>query len=711
MYGANNLSIGISLILRDQFSGRMANARKELDLTTAAGKRAEKQSVESQRNMNAAGAIAGITALGTMREWVKVGANFDKQMTYTYSIVDGLDKKGSQTLDRLKAKAMDVGKDTMFSSTEVAGAMTTMAQAGQDYDQVLGNINSTAVLAAATMSGIEQSASAMNDIMIGFNIDSTEKNSMKVADIITRTINDSNIALDSYAETMKYVIPTARTLGVTLEEVSAITSVLGNSGLKGSMAGTGTENMIRLLAIAAGKEEGTKEYGALARIGLSPKDLTDAQGNLRPIQEIMELLGRGMMDLPNVERTKVITDLLNIRGGRPGQLLTFAEGLANFGKALKGINESGGTAQKTANDVMGTLWGGMERFDSTWETFKIAFTDAIMPVLIPALQVVTALLQGIVSIMNTPPGKLITILGSGFLLIRTGAMIYRTILLSLQLLHLKTGATAVSSTGRAAAGYNMLTNTINRTTTALQRLNMAQQVSGMGRATYSQGRKQWTANNWGISKEKAVMQRYYQRYGMAGKLSQLGGVLGKASPYAAIGGLALTAGAGAMEEGSGGQKAMELGASALSGAGTGAMLGSVIPGVGTAVGAVVGGVGSIMWTLYDQTQREKEKLKAAEAEAKSMEGKSISFEAHDWAKRAKAILTMRSRAYAFAGNYEHNPENTRAYQEHYTAGPDLFGKGNKVENKNNITVNIDGAKAFNKMIDQNNYTANVQFEF
>ena len=709
MYGANNLSIGISLILRDQFSGRMANARKELDLTTAAGKRAEKQSVESQRNMNAAGAVAGVTALASMREWVKVGANFDKQMTYTYSIVD---KKSGETLRGLKDKAMAVGQETMFSSTEVAGAMTTMAQAGQDYDQILGNIKSTAILAAATMSGIEQSSSAMNDIMIGFDIGATEKNSMKVADIITRTINDSNIALDSYAETMKYVIPTARTLGVTLEEVSAITSVLGNAGLKGSMAGTGTENMIRLLAIAAGKEEGTKEYGALARMGLSPKDLTDAQGNLRPIQEIMQLLGQGMMNLPNVERTKVITDLLNIRGGRPGQLLTFAEGLVNFGKALKGINESGGTAQRTANDVIVTLSGGMERISSAWETFEIAFTEAIEPVLVPALEILTALLKGIVGIMNTPAGKLITVLVSGFLLIRTGAMIYRTILLSLQLLHLRTGATAVSGTGRAAAGYNMLTNSINQTTTAVQRLNMAQQVSGMGRATYSQGRKQWTANNWGIGRDTAVMQRYYQRYGMAGKLSQLGGVLGKASPYAAIGGLALTAGAGMMKEGSGGQKAMELGGSALSGAGTGAMLGSMImPGVGTAVGAVVGGVGSIMWTLYDQTQREKEKLKAAEAEAKSMEGKSVSFEAHDWAKRAKAILTMRSQAYAFAGNYERNPENMRAYQEHYTDGSSLFGKGQKIENKNNITVNIDGAKAFNKMIDQNNYTANVQFSF
>ena len=141
------------------------------------------------------------------------------------------------------------------------------------------------------------------------------------------------------------------------------------------------------------------------------------------------------------------------------------------------------------------------------------------------------------------------------------------------------------------------------------------------------------------------------------------------------------------------------------------MLGSVIPGVGTAVGAVVGGIGSVMWTLYDQTQREKEKIKAAEAEAKSMEGKSVSFEAHDWAKRAKAILTMRSQAYAFAGNYAPNQENRQTYQEHYTDGPGLFGRTNKVENKNNITVNIDGAKAFNKIIDQNNYTANVQFGF
>lgn len=725
MYGNNNLSIGISLILRDQFSGKMEKARRELDLTTAAGQKAERASLQAQRNMLAAGTVAGITALGVAREWVKVGANFDKQMTYAYSITDKTSGAGIQTLDRLKKKAMEVGKDTMFSSTQVAGAMTTMAQAGQSYDQMMNNINATAVLAAASMSDIEQSSSAMNDIMIGFDIEATEKNSMRVADIITRTINDSNIRLDSYAETMKYVIPTAKTLGVTLEEVSAITSVLGNAGLKGSMAGTGTENMIRLLAIAAGKEEGTKEYSALASMGLGPKDLTDARGNLKPIQEILQMLGKGLSGLPNVQRTKIITDLLNIRGGRPGQLLTFAKGLENFGEALNNINNSGGIAQQTADDVMGTLWGNMERLESTWETFKISFTEAIEPVLVPALTLITQLLDAVVGFINKPYGKVIAVAAGVLITLRTGIMAYRTILLTLRLAQNQFGAAAVSSTMRGAQGYNRLTNTINQTTIATERLARATMIKnrvmagegvGMGRATWNANRKQWTSNNWGVGRDKATIQRMESRYGRsmrAGRIMNRFGGVGGLSTIGMIGGMGLSAAADQFDEGSAANRGLDLAGSALSGAGTGAMIGSVIPGVGTAVGALVGGVGSVLWTLYNQVEAEKERVKSASDEAKSQEGQYVAIEAHQWAKQAKAILEQRSRAYAYMGNYEQTPEGLAAHQQHYA--PDYLGmnKNNNQNTKvqNRITINLDGTQAFNKVIEDSNYNTNVNYSF
>lgn len=704
MYGATNLSIGISLILRDEFSNRMSQARSELDLTTAAGQRAERASIQSQRNMSAAGAIAGVAAVATMKQWVDVGANFDKQMTYTYSIMED---KGNKTLVNLKQRAIEVGQDTMFSTTQVAEAMTSMAQAGQGAEQVFNNINSTAVLAAASMTDINDAASLMNSVMIGFNIEATEKNSMRVADVITQSINQADIKLKDFQESIKYIIPTATSLNVSMEEVAAMISTVGNAGIKGSMAGTNVENMLRYLAKATGASGKSKQIDALAKMGMTPQDLLTATGHLKSMPELIQLIGTRLQKMEGTSGFNAMMDIFGVRGGRASNLL--AKNMAGYDKFLGQVNNSGGTAQRVANDVMGTLWGGMERLESTWESFKISFTEAIMPLLIPALQGVTMVLQGIVNIMSKPIGKFITIAAAGFIVLRTGLLIYRTIMLSLLLVNRQLGPSIVGSTSAGVAGMNSLTAATQRATAAATSLRMA---GGMGPGGIqgmrknSAGQMIWAQSGPGGKAGQFVSGAAAKAYGKA----RVSNAIGKGMLPAMVGGMALSAIGSNYEEGSMANSGLNLAGSALSGASTGAMLGSVIPGVGTAVGALVGGIGATLWTLYDQVEAEKERAKAAEQEAKDMVGKSVKIEAGEWGKRAAAILEMRSRAYAFTGSYTHNEQGNKAFQEHYA--PDYMGKNKQIPKvQNRIIINMDGTKTYEKLIDDANYNTNVQFNW
>lgn len=704
MYGSSNLSIGISLILRDEFSNRMSQARSELDLTTAAGQRAEKASLQSQRNMSAAGALAGVAAIGAMKQWVDVGANFDKQMTYTYSIMED---KGGRTLDNLKERAMRVGQDTMFSTTQVSEAMTSMAQAGQSGEQVYKNIQATAVLAAASMSDIQDAASGMNDIMIGFNIPASEQNAMHVADVITQSINQSNIKLKDFQESMKYIIPTATSLNVSMEEVAAMISTVGNAGIRGSMAGTNVENMLRYLSKATGSQGKGKQGEALAMLGLSPEHLMSANGQLKSMPELIQLIGTRLQRMEGTSGFNAMMDVFGVRGGRAANLL--AKNMAGYDKFLGQVNNSGGTAQRVADDVMGTLWGGMERLESTWETFKISFTDAIMPVLIPGLKMITQILQGVVNFMKLPMGKFVTIAAAGFIVLRTGMLIYRTIALSLMLVHRQLGTSIISATGSGVAGMNALTTATQRATAAAVSLRMA---GGMGPGGIqgmrknSAGQMIWAQSGPGGKAGQFVSGAASKAYGKA----RIGNMIGKGMMPAMLGGMALSAVGSNYEEGSVENKGFNLAGSALTGASTGAMLGSVIPGVGTAVGAVVGGVGSIMWTLYDQLQAENQKIKDEEQQTKEMAGKSVSFQSNEWGKRAAAILEMRSKAYAFTGNYTHSKEGNQAFQEHYA--PDYMGRNKQAPKvQNRIVINMDGTKAFERLIDDADYNTNVTFDW
>lgn len=723
----SNLAIGISLILRDQFSGRANAASQSL---TNLQQRSQRAQMEAARNANAIGAGVGVAALAGMREWVKVGADFGKQMTYMYSISE---KKQGFTIDRMKNKAMEVGANTMFSTTEVAKSMVTMAQAGQNVEQIYKNINSVAILAAATMSDIHSSASTMNDIMIGFNIPATEQNSMRVADIITKSINDSNIQLADFGESMKYIIPTATSLGISLEEVAAMISTIGNAGIKGSMAGTNLENTMRYLAKATGAEGGSKQAEALSMLGLAPSDLMASNGQLKSMAEIIPMIGNKLkqMSTNNVQGFNAMMDLLGVRGGRAGNLL--AQGMASYDKFLTGVNASQGAAQRTADDVMGSLWGTDEQLQSTWENLKIVFTEAIEPVLVPLLKGITLLVNGLRKMVQTPIGKFLTILAAGFVLVRTGVMGYRAVVLSLRLLHGSLGNGFRGTASSIIGGYNGMTAAAQRYAAASGAASMGGYAAGrygmMGMMGPGTNMKMMQMMGYGAASKlgvnaagryfnkstgrlvsNAVGERYMgMTYGRGGgmlggtsAMTKFGRFAGNASPYAMIGGMALQMGASAVGEDTNAGKAMNYTGSALGMAGTGAMIGSMIaPGIGTAVGAVIGGAGGLLMTYFSYLDKEKQKIDSLKDEVNST-NREKSFNPDEWRLNAQQYLSMptgSSQYYKGVGN-SMNPTN-RAGANAWLANGGHYTDGKKTGSQ--IIINIDGKRAMDKKIEESKY--------
>lgn len=707
----NNLSIGIALILRDQFS---VGARQASQSLSQFQNKADRAAAESARNMNAIGAGMGLAAVSGMRQWVRTGLEFDKQMTYMYAVAD---KTTGMTSKKMRDRAKEVGVQTMFSAQETSEAMVVMAQAGQNTQQIYENIYATAVLGAATMSGIRESASAMNDIMIGFDIQASEANAMRVADIITQTINDSNIALDSYAETMKYTIPTAKTLGVTLEELSAITSVLGNAGLKGSMAGTGTENMIRLLAIAAGKEEGTKQMDALKMMGLGREDIVDAAGDLRSLSEVFPKIGKGLEGIGNADRIKIMADLFNIRGARPGQILTFATGLEKYATALERVNASQGVADRTSRERMESPSGQVEQLTESLGNLAIAFTEALTPALKIVVPMLTGLFTVMEKMMGTNFGKLIVTVGTGFVLWKTVSMGYRTIIQSIPLINRGMGTTFATTAQTTVAGYNSMTQAANRYKLAAGGAGVggiggmfgaggAGWNGGAGMITTPAGKVYQNAKGRWVQVMPTGAHRFLSNGSSAVKWAKASNMIGKASPYAMVGGLALSAGQAMAGEDSKAGRAMGVGSTMLGGASMGAMLGSVVPGVGNVVGAIIGGVGGLLWGLYDDAKQEEERIKAAkEAYEADKTNRPDGFDVTTWKQNAQTYLRMKEGESMYVqgmGNHMYPTTAKEVMDLLQSQGTYTNGQQAPVP-KTNITINIDGRRAMVEEIQKERY--------
>lgn len=702
----SNLAIGISLVLRNKFSGGVKTAIASLDELEAKTQRMAKQQMAMQRDMNAVGAGIGLMAIRGMANWTKIGAGFGYTMDYVSTIAD---KKGGVGFDKLSQRAKLLGADTMFTARQVADGMKYMGMAGMNTEEIYNNISAAVSLAGATMERLEGkggTADIMTNVMKGFNISSTEKNAMRVADVLTTAVTGANTNLWDFHEGLKYAVSTARTLGVSLEETSSLLMIMGDAGIQGSMAGTAIENMLRYTVRAMNEAKLNKGGKALQLLGLSPKDLKDTQGRLMGISPVLKTIGSRLSAMDDITKYNTSADIFGVRGNRAA-MLAMADGLESFDKALERLNNNAtGRATNNLKTMMGTLMGTGMELSSSWETFQITFTESVEPILIPVLSILTQTIKVLNRLASTPLGSFLTKLAAGFIVVKTVTMGYRAVVLSLRLLHLNMGASFTGSAAKVVAGYNSMTSAAGRFAA----------VSGVGMAAGGKygamaaragiGNFVGTASNGakyklGRGGTSTFVSRNTPTGWSLGRQTKFGNFMGKASPWAMLGGMGLSmAGESMVDEGgekTGWGKGLSVAGDAIGWAGTGAMLGSIVPGLGTTIGAVVGGVGGLLYGLYNELESVSDIVDNA-----TKEKPTTNIE--KWAEKAKKLQEMKFLDTIFGAGFTPDVNSMWATDK---AGANAWLQNGQqfTPDPNRITINIDGKRAFDETINKKQYEA------
>lgn len=141
-------------------------------------------------------------------------------------------------------------------------------------------------------------ADLATNIMAGYDIHNDSMDS--VADIISSTISRSNVNIVEMAESYKMAAGYLRMAGVDFTESSAAIGLLGNMGLKGTLAGTS------LRALSTRFAKPTKEaQEVLDRLGIRFTEMRDIEGvqveKLRPIADIFEELNKKGASMADVQ--------------------------------------------------------------------------------------------------------------------------------------------------------------------------------------------------------------------------------------------------------------------------------------------------------------------------------------------------------------------------------------------------------------------------
>lgn len=258
----------------------------------AAINRIQYSKAPSLRNLPFASMLNAYMGYSLMRSELTKAIEYSNIMESAHSIlrVADTDLKTFETrFDEMARHVRKIGIDTKFTAVEIAGAVKYLSMAGMDIGTIHKSIRPITNLALIGDNDVSYIADLATNIMAGYDINNDSMDS--VADVIASTISRSNVNIVEVAESYKMAAGYLRTAGVDFTEASAAIGLLGNMGLKGTLAGTS------LRAMATRFAKPTKEsQKVLDRLGVKFTEMRDIEGitveKLRPLAEIFEELNR-----------------------------------------------------------------------------------------------------------------------------------------------------------------------------------------------------------------------------------------------------------------------------------------------------------------------------------------------------------------------------------------------------------------------------------
>ena len=299
---------------------------------------------------NAAGAV------------LNIGMNFESGM----SKVQAISGASGEDLAALTDKAKEMGAKTKFSATESAEAMQYMAMAGWKTGDMLNGIEGIMNLAAASGEDLATTSDIVTDALTAFGL--SAQDSTHFADILAQASSNANTNVGMMGETFKYVAPVAGAMGYSAEDVATAIGLMANSGIKASQAGTSLRSILTRMA------KPTKEVQtAMDQLGVS---ITDSDGNMKSLHEIMDELRTGFSGLSEAEKTNMAAAL----GGQEamsGLLAIVNASDGDYQKLTDSIKNCDGAAANMAETMQNNLGGQLTILGSTAESLALEIYESV----------------------------------------------------------------------------------------------------------------------------------------------------------------------------------------------------------------------------------------------------------------------------------------------------------------------------------------------
>ena len=282
------------------------------------------------------GVGAIVVALGSFIKLMikagKKGAEFGKSLS-------GLKAVSGATADEmnvLSQQAKDLGSSTAFTASQVVKLQTELAKLGFTTADIANSTPAILDLAASLEVSLAEAAEFAGSVVRSFGL--TTEETQRVVDVMALSTASSALNFSALTESLKVAAPTAKAVGISVERTTALLGALADTGLKGSIAGTGlSKTFIQL------NKEGISLEEAMDKVRTSSNQLNTA------------------------------VDLVGVVGAK--SLLNLANAGDKIGDLEDKFNNAAGAAKNIAETRLDNLAGDTTKLGSAWEGFLLNLED------------------------------------------------------------------------------------------------------------------------------------------------------------------------------------------------------------------------------------------------------------------------------------------------------------------------------------------------
>jgi len=312
---------------------------------------------------------------------VKTGADFEAGMSHVAAISGAT----GDELERLTAKAEEMGASTKFTASESAEAFNYMAMAGWKTEDMLGGIDGILSLAAASGEDLATTSDIVTDAMTAFGL--SADNAGHFADVLAAASSNANTNVSMMGETFKYVAPVAGAMSYSIEDTAEAISLMANAGIKSTQAGTALRSIITRLSTDAGASK-----NSLGALGTLTEELGvqffNADGSARDFGDVLNETREAWKGLTDEQQTSYGKTIAGTNA-LSGWLALMNAAPEDVEKLSGAIRECDGAATDMSTTMMDNLQGDMTVMQSAVDGMKISLSKELEPVLREGVQYIT----------------------------------------------------------------------------------------------------------------------------------------------------------------------------------------------------------------------------------------------------------------------------------------------------------------------------------